>query len=622
MGGRIRNFTQETYDEFSRSIRTNFEENNVLLEEINSAFITTVISEDINLIKTHNNESISQCNRAQFYLDKVFTDVYEVEGKYATKFDDIVQKINYRTKALKALTESLGQIADSTISVNDFRIACREHIAESLGIKYWEYIAFKPLAQLTKEEYKWIAKKVEEIMQRPTDEITELEYRIIAERLVKIVEAGDTNEMETILSWCYENEQFMGEQAFADDNPIPYLQTLIMVNQNGKMSKILNQLNNMLDDTYYYADYNGKEPAGETDNQSLIYEKNVLQMSNILKGLLNIPQNNALMGNSLYLSCSETETGERVFEREQLFQIVYLKDDESLHGVVDRYLDNGNEINDKDLAILFNNQIRYSDNLGVHHNQYMIVEYPKNGEESKEQVELLAFNKLAECLIDTPEEIINYTINSKVRDKAINGGLNLLNLSKKANIVVSLGVDAAIVGNKIRKIPEKEKLLAEQKDIILEAEIISQLNLTSSRVVYSMDGCNKTNESFTLHGNSTTPHNLETLKSIFIEYGINEGEANKLSVQGILDNPDEYFRIRKITEKNGLSDIVEIRKAREAEEKAKEEAAKAKEETAKVEEETAKLKEKDIEQIEGYKTLLEEGTITQEQYEEYTKAFN
>ena len=55
-----------------------------------------------------------------------------------------------------------------------------------------------------------------------------------------------------------------------------------------------------------------------------------------------------------------------------------------------------------------------------------------------------------------------------------------------------------------------------------------------------------------------------------------------------------------------------------------------KEETAKIKEkgkeEIAKIKEKaeeeDVEQIEGYKTLLEEGTITQEQYEEYTKAFN
>ena len=54
----------------------------------------------------------------------------------------------------------------------------------------------------------------------------------------------------------------------------------------------------------------------------------------------------------------------------------------------------------------------------------------------------------------------------------------------------------------------------------------------------------------------------------------------------------------------------------------KESIAKAEEETAKAEEEIAKLEEKNIKLIEGYKTLLEEGTITQEQYEEYTKAFN
>ena len=567
MAGKIRNFTQETYDEFTRNMRDDFVEDNLLLGEINSAFSTPEVGEDIDVIKSHNSVTKFKGAIAQFYLNKVFRDVYEVEQEYVGHFDEIVQTIHLKTRNLKYLTDSIGNVTDPSISTAVFASVCRKDIAQSIGLEYWEYVITKPVNQLTEEEYKMVAEKIEEMIRKPESEITDEEYSVIADRLVKVSQAGDTNEMETILSWCYENEYFTEDTLVADNNPIPYNQLTIIVNQNGKMQKLADQLDNMLIAIYNHGNaYNENERNvfGWTVTETRNYEKDVLQMSSVLKGLIHLPDQGGTLNNSLCLSHSEQQFGDPVFRRDQLFKAAYLEDEEDLHQFVDRYLENGKEIKEKDLVIYFNNGLRYnidrySDGHDMHYDQYMTVEYPKSGGAAQTQIQGLAFNKLAEGLLDSPQEVIGGAIQDEVVGAAMDTGKAIFGLSKKANIWVNTALKVGSVGGDLADIPAKENLFNEQKDTILNADIIKELNLTSSRVVYSIDGrYYKTDEYFTLHGNSTTSDNLETLKNKFIEYGVDEERVNSLSVQDILNDPQQYMDIRAEAEENGYVDINEI----------------------------------------------------------------
>ena len=68
----------------------------------------------------------------------------------------------------------------------------------------------------------------------------------------------------------------------------------------------------------------------------------------------------------------------------------------------------------------------------------------------------------------------------------------------------------------------------------------------------------KTNEEISFYGNSKSLLVEESFKECFVKYDANENEVNELSFKGILDNPEEYFRIRDIAINNGFSVIREI----------------------------------------------------------------
>ena len=135
MAGKIRNFTQETYDEFSRNIRDDFVEDNLLLGEINSAFSTPEVGEDIDVIKSHNSVTKFKGAIAQFYLNKVFRDVYEVEQEYVGHFDEIVQTIHLKTRNLKYLTDSIGRVTDPINFDSCFRFSVQERYCAKYRIR-------------------------------------------------------------------------------------------------------------------------------------------------------------------------------------------------------------------------------------------------------------------------------------------------------------------------------------------------------------------------------------------------------------------------------------------------------------------------------------------------------